>query len=97
MKTAESYEKDEIGEYLAEKGAWFFKPYMSGYGRSGIPDIVACLHGVFIGVEVKREGKDPTKIQDRRMMEIRHAGGLAFWGTASKVIAEIEQWRKFRP
>lgn len=97
MRTPEGYEKDAIGKYLASINAWYFKPYMTGYGKSGIPDIVACLHGVFIGIEVKREGKEPTKLQERRMEEIRLAGGFACWGTADKVIAEIEQWRKFRP
>ena len=97
MRSAEGFEKMAIKKYLDSIKAWHFSPYMAGFGKAGVPDIVACLSGVFIGIEVKREGKEPTKIQDRRMTEIRHAGGLAFWGTARKVIDEIEQWRKFKP
>ena len=92
MKTPEGYEKDDICKYLVTRGAWFFKPYMSGYGRTGIPDIVACFRGRFVAVEVKREGKEPTKLQALRMREIEVAGGKAFWGTAEKVIKEFEQW-----
>ncbi len=90
MKTPEGYEKDEICKYLDSLGAWYCKPHMTGYGKSGVPDIVACIGGEFIGIEVKREGKEPTTIQERRMKEIRLAGGQVIWGTAQKVILEMQ-------
>lgn len=93
MKTPEGYEKDDICKYLDEIGAWYFKTYTGGFGKRGAPDILACLDGVFVGIEVKREGKEPTPIQHKRMAEIMHAGGLAFWGTAKKVVEEIVVWR----
>ena len=94
MKTPEGYEKDEICEYLDSIGAWYFKPVMNGFGKSGVPDIVGCLNGKFFSIEVKREGKEPTPIQGRRMSEIWRAGGIAIWGTAKKVIGELEwTWR----
>jgi Holliday junction resolvase len=93
MKTPEGYEKDDICKWLYASGYWFFKPAMNGFGKSGVPDIVACIEGKFVTVEVKREGKEPTPIQERRMAEIRKAGGAAFWGTAAKVIFELEEWR----
>ena len=89
MKTPESFEKAEICKYLDSIGAWYFKPMMTGFGKAGVPDIIVCLNGRFIGIEVKREGKEPTTIQDRRMQEIRLAGGQAIWGTAQKVIGWI--------
>lgn len=91
MKTPEGYEKAEICKYLDSIGAWYFKPYMAGFGKAGVPDIVACLNGRLIGIEVKRENKIPTVIQEKRMQEIRDAGGLAFWGTATKVIGQLEE------
>jgi hypothetical protein len=100
MKTPEGHEKDDICRYLDSIGAWHFRPFMAGYGKSGVPDIVACIVpasggvGTFVAIEVKRDGKEPTRLQYRRMAEVTAAGGRAFWGTAEKVIGEIEKWRK---
>lgn len=90
MKSPESYEKDAICKYLDEIGAWYFKPFMSGYGKAGVPDIIACWRGKFLAIEVKREGKEPTVLQARMLREIEASGGAAFWGTAEKVISEIK-------
>lgn len=87
MKTPEGYEKDDIKKFLdGLDGCWYFCPYMAGYGKSGVSDIVGCYKHRFFSIEVKREGKEPTPIQDRRMKEVTAAGGLAFAGTAARVI-----------
>ena len=90
MKSPEGFEKDDICKYLDSIGAWYFRPYMAGFGKSGVPDIIACIDGIFFGIEVKREGKGPTKRQQARIDEIKAAGGEATWGTAEKVIREIK-------
>ena len=92
MKTPEGYEKDKIKKYLDSIGAWYFCPYMAGFGKRGVPDIVACIYGRFWGIEVKREGKKPTPIQRRRMDEIIKEGGNVSAGTAAQVIAQLEHW-----
>ncbi len=90
MRTPESFEKAEICKYLDSIGAWYFKPMMTGFGKAGVPDIVACHQSRFIGIEVKREGKKPTVIQMRRMEEIYDAGGVALCGTAEVVIKAMK-------
>ena len=48
--------------------------------EKGIPDILGCHKGRFIGLEVKRPGKDyrePTMYQKKRLREIRLSGGIA--------------------
>lgn len=93
MRSPEGFEKDDLHRYLrGVVGCWIFFPYMAGYGKSGVSDIVGCYRGKFFAVEVKREGKEPTPIQNRRMAEIEAAGGKTFWGTAAKVIPEFEEW-----
>lgn len=92
MKTPEGYEKDDLKAYLGSIGAWFHSTRSGGYGSSGAPDILACVDGIFWGIEVKREGKGPTVLQTRRMEEIKAAGGWAVAGTAAVVIAAIENW-----
>ena len=138
MKTPEAVEKDELKNYLAGIGAFYFLTFAPGFGKSGLPDIVACIArsserpssafiawldrnnlmsidagidalnsafncgyatgqrsvGAFWGIEVKREGFGPTALQEARMEEVKKAGGMTAWGTAEKVIREIEAWRK---
>ena len=92
MKTPESYEKKAIKSYLDRIGAWHCCPYMAGFGKAGVPDILACYRGHFLAIEVKREGKRPTPLQTKRMAEILECYGVVMWGTADKVIKEIEEW-----
>ena len=99
MKTPEGFEKDDIDDFLLLLGpdrCWAFKPYMAGFGKSGVPDYCLCICGAFWGIEVKRPRKDPTAIQSRRMNEIRKAGGHAVAGTAEVVIAELRAWLAVR-
>ena len=90
MNTLEKIEKDKIKAYLDYIGAFYFSAFMAGYGRSGIPDIIACLpSGRFAGIEVKAEGEEPTPWQQRCLDNITMMGGLAVWGTAESVIAQL--------
>lgn len=91
MKTPEAYEKAEICRYLDSIGAWYFKPMITGFGKSGVPDIIACYQGRFIAIEAKREGKAPTPIQDRRLNEIRALKGIGVAGTAKQVISYLNE------
>jgi hypothetical protein len=90
VKTPEGYEKSDVDKFLKSIGAWYCCPTTFGYGPSGTPDRVVCHNGKFISLEIKREGKGPTVLQNRRMEAIVAAGGIAIWGTAEKVIAELK-------
>ncbi len=89
MRTPEGYQKDRITQYLKSIGAWYAVVSMTGYGKGGTPDIIACIGGQFVAIEVKRPGKEPTERQWTRMREIWNAGGCAVWGDAAKVVNEI--------
>lgn len=91
MHTPEWHEKQKIKKYLDQRGAWYFCPFMAGRGKAGVPDIIACLDGHFIAVEVKRPGKKPTAIQLRRIEEIEKTMGRAFWGDADRVLKLLAQ------
>jgi Holliday junction resolvase len=90
MKSPEGYEKDEICKYLDSIRAWYFRPYMAGYGKRGVPDIIACSRGMFIAIEVKRPGKKPTPVQELRGKQIRAAYGYWIAGTAAQVISALK-------
>jgi hypothetical protein len=50
---------------------------MDGYGRSGVPDIIACYKGKFIGIECKSGDNKPTLLQLRNIEDIKRNRGLA--------------------
>lgn len=75
--TPEKKVKARVEAMLKEAGAYYFFPATHGYGRSGVPDIVACLKGQFIGIECKAGRGTTTALQDRELSRIRAAGGVA--------------------
>ena len=99
MKTPESFEKAEVDAFLKKLGpevCWWHKTFTGGFGKSGVGDYLVCLNGAFWNVEVKRPGKEPTVIQNRRMKEVRDAGGHAVAGTAEVVIEQLRAWLAVR-
>ncbi len=92
VRTPEKYEKDEIDKHLKRNKIYFLKPATGGYGESGHSDRIGCVRGNFFSIEVKREGKEPTSLQWRRIAQVTDAGGKAFWGTSEKVIPEFDAW-----
>lgn len=75
--TPESKVKKKVVEILKEYGVYFFYPVTGGYGRSGVPDIVGCWKGRFIGIECKANGGKPTDLQMKNLTEIVDQGGIA--------------------
>lgn len=55
---------------------WRYKVPGGRFGRVGVPDFIMCVHGLFIAIEVKAEGKSPTKMQDTELKLISVAGGI---------------------
>jgi len=68
--------KKKVVDVLKSNGAYYFYPVTGGYGRSGVPDIICCYHGVFIGIECKAGSNKPTPLQEAEMRKIRDAGGI---------------------
>ena len=49
------------------------------YAKAGVSDILACVKGRFVAIEVKRPGKKPTALQNIFIEAINQIGGIAFW------------------
>ena len=75
--TPEAKVKKQVKKILDDIGAYHFSPMMAGYGKSGVPDIIACYKGKFIGIECKAGKNTPTLLQIRNMDEIKRNNGLA--------------------
>lgn len=92
-RTPEGKVKDACVELLKQHKAYYFFPVMGGYGRSGIPDIIVCHKGRFLGVECKAGYNKPTALQEREMAEIHKAGGSAMV-VREDTIEMLELWLK---
>ena len=69
--------ENKIKKFLKKKGCWVLKTWSNGVQRSGIPDLLVCCNGVFLGIEVKAENGKPTELQLWNIEEIKKSGGLA--------------------
>jgi len=73
--TPESKVKRKVVEMLKRHGVWYFFPANNGFGKSGIPDIIAIVDGHFVGIEVKSATGKPTELQKICGKQIEEAGG----------------------
>ena len=73
-KTFENYVK----AFLDSQDVWYLKVWGNGVQRSGIPDLLICCNGFFMGVELKAVGGKATKLQTHEIRKIRESNGFAF-------------------
>jgi len=77
MTTPETKVKRAVVKILDAHQAYHFFPATHGYGRSGVPDIVACYKGYFVGIECKAGKGVPTALQLKELRLIDEAGGYS--------------------
>ena len=72
--------ENKIKTALASLGinCWFFKHAASAAMKVGIPDIICCIKGRFVGIEVKQENGIQSDAQKVTCKNIREAGG-EYW------------------
>lgn len=62
----------------AEFIGWYVvKTHGGRYQAAGLPDLLCLRAGRAVWLEVKQPGKKPTKLQERRLAELRSAGCVA--------------------
>lgn len=70
--------ENKIKKWLKDKNYWFFKVHGSIFQPSGIPDILACINGKFVAIEVKRtKGGVVSPLQKAQIAKIKENGGIA--------------------
>ncbi len=63
---------------MRKQGAWYVKYWGGGkYTTPGIPDLLCCIKGRFVGIETKGPKGRSTEEQLRKIEAIRAAGGVA--------------------
>lgn len=81
VETPEGRVKRKVKDILKSFGTdvYYFMPAMGSFGKSGVPDIVACVYGAFVGIEVKADKRKnpPTELQKKNLAEIETAHGVS--------------------
>lgn len=91
--TPEGKIKKRLTDMLKHQKIWYFMPANNGLGRSGIPDLICVVDGLFIGVECKADStKQPTALQIQCGKQIREAGGYWFLVYDDQSIAQVEKF-----
>lgn len=66
----------KIKKLLAESGAYYVKYFGCGFTQAGVPDILACIGGRFVGIEVKADNGRPSALQIHNLKQIQASGGV---------------------
>jgi hypothetical protein len=78
---------DSICAYMARRGdSYGTKIHGDEFSEVGTPDLIYCVGGRYVAIEVKQPGERPKKIQSYRLQQIREAGGIAFWATSAEEV-----------
>ena len=88
----------KIKKEIKDRGGWCVKFFANAYTQSGVPDILACYNGRFIGIEAKGDSKGygATALQKHSIEEIKKAGGIGIvlcpegWGDFLKILDAID-------
>ena len=89
--TPEKKVKQKVVKLLKSRGCYWFYPVASGFGSAGVPDIVCCYKGKFIGVECKapEAAHRVTALQQKNLTDIRNCGGYGI--VVSGDLSELER------
>jgi hypothetical protein len=88
--TPEGRIKARLTKLLKQLNVWYFFPASGPMGRSGIPDVICIVDGLFIGIECKSDpSKKPTALQVRVGEEITQAGGAWFLIRSNEDIKQL--------
>lgn len=69
--------ENKVKKFLKDEGCWLIK-YWAGaaYTKTGIPDLLVCCNGCFMGVEIKAPNGKPSELQIYNLRLIDEAGGF---------------------
>lgn len=83
-------EKDlqsQIIQYLRSNGAYVCKVNIAS--KNGVPDLLVCWFGRFVGIEVKVGRNKPTALQEINLRRINQAGG---WSLVARSLEDVKNF-----
>lgn len=97
MAEEKQFEK-KVREWLKSlPKQWHFKVFGNAFQESGIPDLLGCINGRLIALEIKSSRGKPSELQLYKIGLINKAGGYATvlspknWEEVKKDLIKISQ------
>ena len=77
--TPEGKVKKFIRQYMTQhfKDHWMYCPPGGAFGKAGAPDFLFLYKGILIAIEAKAGDNTPTKLQLKRLNELKQQGAIA--------------------
>jgi VRR-NUC domain len=67
----------KIRQWVLDRGGVAYNIHGGdNFQEAGIPDLLCCWYGRFVGIEVKQPGGKLSRIQQHQLERIRQAGGI---------------------
>ena len=66
--------ENKVKKYLSSIDAYYFKVWGGGYQQAGIPDVICCKNGIFIGIELKSTNGKATELQKYNIKQNERKG-----------------------
>lgn len=77
MASEKNFE-NKVKKFLKDEGCYFIKYWGGGeFTKAGVPDVLACVHGFFFGIEIKAPNGKPSPLQLHNLHQIDESGGFA--------------------
>ena len=75
-KTKESKLEEEVERFMQRKGIWQLARYQAQSNQNGLPDRLYLYKGYLLGLELKTDEGEPSKLQLKKIDEINKNGGI---------------------
>jgi Holliday junction resolvase len=85
----ESQFQQKVIQFLKSIGAYHVKIWGGGFQKAGIPDLLVCYKGKFIGIELKTDKGKASVLQKYNISKIQKAGGIG-------IVLRPSTFKKFR-
>lgn len=76
MMAQEKNFENKIKKYLKDNNCWYVKFFANSFTKKGIPDILACVNGYFVAIEVKAQNCKPSELQKYNINQINKSLGI---------------------
>lgn len=81
--------ENRIKNFLKNNDIYYFKTFQNAFTKRGIPDIIACVNGYFVAVEVKATKGKASVFQLENKKDIEKNCGIHY-------LLYPEQFEKFK-
>lgn len=78
-----------IKKWLKDNHFYHFKVHGSIYMENGIPDIISCINGMFVGIEVKASKGIQSLAQKVHEQNIKESKGLYILAKSLEDVLEV--------